>query len=218
MGERRTRVAAWTALAIQPVFLAYWLIAGLVEPHYSPTREFVSEMGASTAARPWLLDLMLSLWGVSLLAVAIAVHGATRSRRFAAAVALLAVAGVASVLAGPIHLSCAASVHPHCPGSGSFLHRAHNGLATINQFGIALSSPAVVWALWPRTAAKVLLGPALLGVALLLYGLIAGDPHDPHAGLGQRTGFVVAQGWIMVLAVSALIVDERMRVRGRSAG
>jgi hypothetical protein len=217
VGERATRIAAWVALAIQPVFFAYWLIAGAVEPHYSPTREYVSEMGASTAARPWLLDLMLVLWGISILAAAFALRRTLNISRVAWPVGLLVLAGVADALAGPIHLSCAASVHPGCAGSHSFLHEAHNRLAEINQVALTLSAAALAFAQWPRLAGKLLIVPSLFALAFLAAGLSA-DAHDPHAGLAQRIGFVAAQGWIMVLAVGALFAEERTRVRARTSG
>jgi hypothetical protein len=198
VGERTTRIAAIAALSIQPVFFAYWLIAGWLEPHYSPAREFVSEMGAPGMAAPWLLDLMLVVWGISMVLAAIAI------RRARPAAMLMLVAGVACALAGPLHMECVPSLHPHCPGIHEPTQQAHQWLSLINELALTFSVFAVAAVLWPRALGKALLVPASVGLAVFILGFFA-KTGDPHAGLAQRLGILAAQGWIGLLALWALV-------------
>jgi hypothetical protein len=50
--RRRVRALACLAIAAQVVFVVGWIIAGALEPGYSPVRSYVSELGRRGAAHP----------------------------------------------------------------------------------------------------------------------------------------------------------------------
>src|SRR3954454_15097685 len=100
MQDRSTaRALAWTALSGLVAFLVAWIVAGIVEPRYSPFRRGFSELAARGAAHPWI-----AMAGTAALALAIAVVGLALRRllppgRATVAVAILfAAAAVALVL------------------------------------------------------------------------------------------------------------------------
>jgi hypothetical protein len=43
--RRRTLLLAWVAILAQAVFLGGWVLAGILEPHYSAVRQYISELG-----------------------------------------------------------------------------------------------------------------------------------------------------------------------------
>lgn len=198
------RRAAWAALLLQPVFTAYWALAGALEPGYSPTRQHISELGAPRASAPWLLDAMLVVWGASMLLAALALRRALPRARVT--MALLVVAGVAIALAGPFHLACWTSLDPRCPGHDAFSARAHNALAFVNQIALLLSAPALAWALRGTRVGKLLVPLALIAVVTAL-GLWAGRPRGDRdrRGAEQRVSIVLAQLWIAGIAGGTLV-------------
>src|SRR4051794_3960468 len=64
-----TRTLAWLAIAAQPVFLASWVVAGALEPDYSPARSTVSALAARGAEHPWIVISGLAALGVGVLAL-----------------------------------------------------------------------------------------------------------------------------------------------------
>ena len=69
MNRGTIRALAVGAIAAQVVFVVAWIVAGALEPGYSHARQRVSELGASTAAHPWIVNGAITLLGVSFVAL-----------------------------------------------------------------------------------------------------------------------------------------------------
>src|SRR6476619_1131466 len=107
MSRRSIRSLAVAALAAQVVFIAAWIVAGALQPHYSHARAGISELGAAGAAHPWIVNGAIVVLGLSFIALAIALRPVLPRRRASTlAVALFAAAGVAIAAAGPLNLDC----------------------------------------------------------------------------------------------------------------
>src|SRR5436305_12607748 len=65
----RIRSLAWLAIAAQAVFIASWVIAGALEPGYSPARSTISALEADGASHPWIV--MTGLFALALGAAAL---------------------------------------------------------------------------------------------------------------------------------------------------
>jgi hypothetical protein len=109
----RVRALACLAIAAQVVFVGGWIIAGALEPGYSPVRSYVSELGRRGAAHPWIFDVSIAVWGAGFIALGIALAAALRARRWAlVAPALFVLAGVCAILDAPLRLDCATTISP----------------------------------------------------------------------------------------------------------
>src|SRR5439155_14821614 len=112
-GRSTARALVWLAFACQGVFMASWIVAGALEPHYSHVNEFVSELAGSNAAHPWIETIGIVSLGLSMIALAAALP-AVLERRRALPVFLFAAAGLTAVLAAVFPVDCMASVDHHC--------------------------------------------------------------------------------------------------------
>lgn len=54
------------SIAGQAIWLVVAVAGGLLEPGYSMVRDAVSVLGARDAAHPWLFDVGVAIWGISL--------------------------------------------------------------------------------------------------------------------------------------------------------
>src|SRR6476646_7137686 len=114
MKREAIRAAAVAAIAIQPLFIAAWIVAGALQPGYSHARSGISALGADNAAHPWIVDSALVLFGLSFVVLAFCLYRVLPRRRAATvSVALFAAAGISIALAGPINLDCDLA-HAHC--------------------------------------------------------------------------------------------------------
>src|SRR4051794_41701270 len=104
------RKLAWFALAGQVVFVASWVVAGALEPGYSHADQGVSELGARTAEHPLIVNAGLVVFGLTFVALGVALLAVLPSR---VAAALFVAAGVAVIASGVIRLDCGLS-DPQC--------------------------------------------------------------------------------------------------------
>src|SRR5207237_4805899 len=111
----RVRALACLAIAAQVVFVVGWIIAGALEPGYSPVRSYVSELGRRGAAHPWIFDVSVVVWGIGFIALGVALASALRTRRWAwVAPAVFLFAGVCAILDAPLRLDCATTISHLC--------------------------------------------------------------------------------------------------------
>src|SRR5690349_20419105 len=104
------RLLAWLALAGQAIFVAAWVIAGALEPHYSGVRQPISELAARSATHPWIVNVSFVVLGISVAALSPSLLVVLPRRRAArVAAALFAVAGAALALRAAVPLDCALS-------------------------------------------------------------------------------------------------------------
>lgn len=230
----RVRTLAWLAVAAQVIFIAGWIIAGALEPHYSPVRSYVSELGRRGAANPWIFDVAVVVWGAGFIALGVALAPALRTRRWArVAPALFVLAGICAILDAPLRLDCATTISRVCrareqAGSLSWREYGHIWASFGIELSLLLTPFALARSLWPGRAARlVLAGAALVTISLLLLAVLGGwvGAHSPYswdAGLWQRIWLLVVHGWVLICA-GALIIEARpgwppLRAQGDVAG
>jgi len=209
------------SLAGQLAWLAFVVIAGLVEPGYSATRDAVSLLGAQTAAHPWAFDLAVSVWGASFLAAAYALAldgpGGWRGRL---GPALIAVCGVAQILVGfPFPADCQTTIEPAChardlAGTLSWRHYAHGWTYFLGSGALMLSVFAMAWRFrgdrrWWR-ADLLSLAAGLIGLAIwsALFFATNSSDIDANYGLQQRLTLGAAAFWIAILSLGLLYVNR----------
>ena len=218
--RRRVRALAWLAIAAQVAFVAGWVVAGALEPGYSPVRSYVSELGRRGAAHPWIFDLSVVVWGAGFIALGSALALTLRTRRWArVAPALFVVAGVCAILDAPLRLDCAATISHICrvretAGSLSWREYGHVWASFGIELSLLLTPFALARSLWPGSLARLVLGGALVvAIALLLLAGLGGwiGAHSPYswdAGLWQRIWLAVVHGWVLICA-AALLLEAR---------
>lgn len=216
----RVRALAWLAIAAQVVFVAGWIVAGALEPRYSPGRSYVSELGRRGAAHPWIFDVSVVAWGFGFIALGLALSPALRTRPSASvAPALFVFAGVCAILDAPLRLDCATTISHLCrerqtAGSLSWREYGHMWASFGIELGLLLTPFALARSLWPsRLARLVLLGGLAVALALLLLAALGGwlgahSPYGSNAGLWQRAWLLVVHGWVLICA-AALILEAK---------
>ena len=215
---RRLAVAS---IAGQLAWLVIVVVAGLIEPGYSEIRDAVSVLGARNAARPWLFDTGVAIWGLSFIAAAAALWlDAPRSWRGRLGPALIAFTGLAQILAGfPFPADCRWSIDAYCrareeAGQVSWQHVAHGWAYFLGAIAIQLSVLAMAWRFrgdrrWGR-ADLLALGSALLGLAIFaVLFFTAGNEPGGHYGLVQRLSLAAGGLWVFALTVGLLAIYGR---------
>ncbi|HTW41264.1 MAG TPA: DUF998 domain-containing protein [Solirubrobacteraceae bacterium] len=213
---RRTLLLAWSAIVAQAIFIAGWVLGGALEAHYSPLRQYISELGRRGAAHPWIFSISVAIWGLGFIGLAIALAPALRTRPSAKAMPLLFVlAGACAIAVAPLRMDCSPTVSHLCrlrelAGTLSWHHYAHEWASLgINAF-LLLTPFAIARSAWPGRLARLTLGGGLAVLAVWVvtsYGL-----HDHIAGyqgLEERLWALVAQVWT-VLCATALILEATL--------
>jgi hypothetical protein len=203
----------WLAFAGQALFVASWLVAGALEPHYSHLEQGVSELAAVNAAHPAIVTAGTAVLGLSLLALAAALWIVLERRR-GLPVALFAATGLAILLEALFPLDCGMTVDHHCraladAGSLSWHHYAHLWVGLADT-GIVLLTPfALARALWPGTTAAALLACAAAGLAIAAGATIAYLVAGAADGLIQRATVAVLQVWVLIVGAGILWATRR---------
>lgn len=209
---------AIASIAGQLLWLVIVVIAGLIEPGYSEIRDAVSVLGARDAAHPWLFDLGVAIWGISLILAALAlVLDGPRGLRGWLGPGLIAFTGLAQILDGfPFPADCRWTIDARCrarqaAGQLSWQHYAHGIAYFYGAVALLLSVFAMAWRFrgderWGRLDLFALVG-GLLGT-LIVGGLflVAGNEPGGDYGLAQRFALAAAGFWILVLTVGLLLV------------
>lgn len=214
MRREAIRAAALAAIAVQPLFIAAWIVAGALQPGYSHARSGVSALGAQTAAHPWIVNSALVLFGLSFVALALCLYAVLPRRRAATVAALLfAGAGVAIALAGPINLDCDLA-HSRCKHlfderTLSWPTYGHLWLALVFEVLLLATPFAVARAIAPSPAAGVLTVAGVVGAAIgIATGLLEGSGGG-SAGLWQRVGLLLVHQWALIVAGGVLYATRR---------
>jgi hypothetical protein len=213
--RRRTWLLAWAAIVAQAVFLGGWILAGALEPHYSPVRQYLHELGRRGAAHPWIFTIFMGVWGFGFIALAVAIVPALRTRPWPLAMPLLFVlAGVCAILLGPLHtlhMDCSPTVSSVCKSRGaagalSWRYYADVWLSLGINISLLLTGFAFARSAWPSRLARLVFSGT---VVLLLAGIVTFVLHDSfvgYQGLEERLWALVAQLWALVCA-TALILE-----------
>ncbi len=213
---------AIASIAGQLAWIAIVAIAGAIEPGYSPVRDAISALGARDAARPWLFDSGVALWGLSFIAVAVALWlDGPRTLRGRLGPALIGLTGLAQILDGfPFPADCRKTIDPGCharelAGEVSWQHYAHGWTYFVGGICLLLSVFAMAWRFrgeerWAG-ADRLALGAGVIG--LFVFGSLffaTGDGTDGYYGLVQRLGLGAGAIWVGALALALLTVHGRL--------
>lgn len=217
------RWLAIASIAGQLAWLALVVVAGLIEPGYSEVRDAVSVLGARDAARPWLFNTGVAIWGASfILAAAALALDAKPGWRGWLGPALIALTGLAQILDGfPFPADCSWSIDAGCrareaAGELSWQHYAHGLTYFFGAVALQLSVFAMAWRLhgderWGRFDLFALWA-GLLG--LIVFGglfFLAGNEPGGHYGLVQRLALAAGGGWVLLLSAGLLVVHRGER-------
>lgn len=208
----RVRALAWFAIATQALFVVGWVAGGLLEHGYSPTRDYISELGRDGAAHPWTFQVATVIWGLGFIALALAMAPAVRDRRWGhVAPALFLFAGVFAKLLAPFRLDCAATESHACrvlqnAGALSWHDYAHIWGAFGIEMALWLTPVALARATWPGRLARLLLAGALAMGGVIGAVYLTGVGEGAAAGLVQRLELLIVHGWVFACA-GALIAE-----------
>ncbi len=218
-----TLLLAWAVSFAQVVFLGGWVLAGALEPHYSATRQYISELGRHGAANPWIFIAFMAIWGLGFIALAVAIVPSLRTRPWPLAMPLFFVlAGVCAILVGPLRMDCSPTLSAVCAsrydaGAASWHFYAHAWLSVAIKVSLLLTGFAFARSAWPGRLGRLVLSGALV---LLLAGIVTFFLHDsfaPYQGLEERLWAFVAQAWALLCA-TVLILEATLQSEQLQAG
>jgi hypothetical membrane protein len=204
--RRRTWLLAWGVILAQAVFLGGWILAGALEPHYSPIRQYISELGRDGGAHPWIFTIFVGVWGLGLLALAVALVPSLRTRPWPLAMPLFFVlAGVCAILVGPLRMDCSPTLSAVCKsryhaGEASWHYYAHVWLSLGINVSLLLTGFTFARSAWPSRLGRLVLGGALVLLAAWLVTYFLHDSFVGYQGLEERLWALVAQLWALVCA------------------
>jgi uncharacterized protein DUF998 len=214
-------VRRWAVVAIvgQSLFPLAWLVAGGIDRGYSHEKQYVSELAAGNAAHPWIVEIGIALLALSWIALGLALRAGLPSRPWSwLPVGLFLATGVATALVALMPLDCSASVDHACRArlehwQLSWHHYGHDFLGWASQLMLAATPFALARALRPGILSRLALGLGLIGLLIGAGGVIAPIVDQERAGIYQRAGLIVVQGWTYLIA-AALILAATTRPPG----
>ncbi|HEY7257018.1 MAG TPA: DUF998 domain-containing protein [Solirubrobacterales bacterium] len=213
--RRRTLLLAQAAMVAQVVFLGGWVLAGALEPHYSPARQYISELGREGAAHPWIFLIFVGIWGLGFIALAVALVPSLRARPWPLGMPVMfALAGLCAILIGPLHMDCSPTLSAVCKSHEaasalSWHHYAHVWLSFGIEISLFLSAFAFARSAWPSRLARIVLGGALVVLAVWLATLFLHESFVGYQGLEERLWSLVGQLWALLCA-TALILEATL--------
>ncbi|MEA2409543.1 MAG: hypothetical protein QOC77_104 [Thermoleophilaceae bacterium] len=210
------RKLAWGALGGQVVFVASWVVAGALEPGYSHADQGVSELGARTAEHPLIVNGGLVVFGLTFVAIGVALFAVLPSRL---AAGLFVAAGLAVIASGLITLDCGLS-HPHCEaqwraGDLSWHESGHLWAGLVSRLLLALTPFALARALWPGPVAPLAAGAGFTGIAIGVGTFFLYGDNSAGDGLIQRFEFAVLHLWVLIVATGILYALRRPHAPGQ---
>jgi hypothetical membrane protein len=176
----------------------------------------VSELGARTASHPLIVNAGLVVFGLTFVALGIALLAVLPAR---VAAALFVAAGVAVILSGVIRLDCGIS-DPHCEalfraGKLSWHESAHLWVGLISRLLLALTPFALARALYPGPVAALALWAGMNGIAIGVLAFFLYGDDSSGDGLVQRFEFAVLHLWVLIVAAGILYALRRPRAPGQ---
>jgi Protein of unknown function (DUF998) len=213
--RRRTWLLAWAAILAQVVFVGGWVLAGALEPRYSPVRQYISELGRRGAAHPWIFTTFVGIWGLGFIALALALVRSLRARPWPLAMPLCFVlAGACAILVGWLRMDCSPTVSAVCKareaaGALSWHHYAHEWLSLAINVTLLATGFVFARSAWPSRLARLVLSGALVLLAAWLVTFFLHNSFAGYQGLEERLWALVAQFWA-VLCATVLILEATL--------
>jgi SAM-dependent methyltransferase len=208
---KAVRVAAWLVIAGQLAFIASWIVAGALEPHYSPVRDYVSELGGKGTAHPWIVNTGIAVMGLSVALVGPAlVPTLRRPYSRATLAALFLFAGATLGLASVFRLDCSTTMSSACDhlqsaGKLSTEHYIHGWLAFVAEIALICTPFVLARAVWRRLLSLSLIQGGLFGLTIAVLGLFVVHGSSTSRGLEQRIELGILQLWVILLACALLL-------------
>jgi hypothetical protein len=206
--KRWIRSLAWFAIAAQAVFVAAWIVAGALQPHYSGSASGVSALAAHGMRNPWIAMAAFVGLGLGVAALAPGLHVVLPRRRAAASAAgLFLLAGAGFVVIGLSRVDCdlsqAACRTRFDAGGLSWQTSLHVWAGLVTQAALLLTPFALARALWPSPVGALSLASGVAGVAIgatswVLYGVAGAD------GAVERIGLGFTHLWVVIVAAGIL--------------
>jgi hypothetical membrane protein len=168
-------------------FVAGWTITARATPHFSSTREAISQLARIGAPHRWTMSVAFFLFGVGLLALAPVLSRALQSGslRVAVSVSALGALGVAAF--------------PLARHSGGLEDHTHVFWAVFGYVG-TIATPLLASSRLFQTRHK-LLSAASLVAGLVSFGSLVGSGFSSVPGFWQRTGLGVVDVWFVVAGI-----------------
>jgi hypothetical protein len=213
--RRRVWLLAWTAILTQAVFVGGWVLAGALEPHYSPVRQYISELGRRGAANPWIFTIFVGIWGLGFIALAVAIVPALRTRPWPLAMPLFFVlAGLCAILVGQLQMDCPPVLSAVCrsreaAGALSWHHYAHEWVSLAIRVSLLLTGFAFARSAWPSRLARAVLSGALVILAAGIVTFVLHDSFTGYQGLEERLWALIAHLWALLCA-TVLILEATL--------
>lgn len=213
--RRRTLVLAGVAIATQVVFVGGWFLGGALESHFSQVRQFISELGREGAANPWIFTAFMTIWGLGLIALAVAIVPSLRTRPWPLAMPLsFVLAGVCAILVGQFQMDCSPILSAVCKsreaaGALSWHHYAHEWISLGIKVSLLATGFAFARSAWPSRLGRLVLGGALV---LLVAGIVTFFLHNSfvgYKGFEERLWALVAVAWALLCA-GVLILEATL--------
>ena len=186
-------------------------MVGALEPGYSHLDRYVSELAAANAENPVPMAIVITVWGLSIAAVGLAIRPLLpRTASAWVLVALFALGGIAGALAGPFRIDCGLSIDERCirrteAGELSFAHYAHLWLALAAQVSLALTPFALAYVFRGRPIAWLGVACGASGVTSgIVVWVIQAEDLLPN-GLVQRVQLAGLHLWVCAFAAAALL-------------
>jgi Protein of unknown function (DUF998) len=202
------------AIAGQIVFVAAWVVAGAFEPGYTHVEHYVSDLGATGAANPWIVNAGLVVMGLSIAGLGPALVAALprrRSRDLAAE--LFVIAGVSFALTGIFQLDCGLSERLCVQRSEADVlsgeHYAHLWAGFAFQIAYLTTPFVLARFLWGRPSGAAALGAGIFGIATYLLASGGDGAVATGEGLVQRLGYLAVHAWAFIVAGGVLYETRR---------
>jgi uncharacterized protein DUF998 len=182
-----TRLYRWTAVASPPIAASLVLLAQSMTPGYDPLRRTVSRLATPGMPAAELVGIAMVLVALACFALALRLESGRGSAR-----AVLAVAGLAFLVAAAIHLDPAS-------GSATSAHRVASGIAVLGLTVAPLALARDYGAIFLVAGAAEV---AMLAVAALLLA-------TPFAAWGawERALLATALTWMVLIALRSVSAD-----------
>lgn len=218
--RRRTLLLAWAAILAQLVFVGGWVLAGALEPRFSATAQYISELGRDGAAHPWIFMTFMAVWGLGWIALAVAVVPSLRTRRWPLAMPVFfALAGVCAILVGPLRMDCSTILSAACrsheaTAGRSWHYEAHVWLSLAIKVTLLATGFAFARSAWPSRLGRLVVGGAVVFLVAGIATFILHDSFVGYKGLEERLWALVAVLWALlcatVLILEATLTPERL--------
>jgi hypothetical protein len=215
------RASAICGLLAPVTFITGWLLGGIAQPSaYSMFDHDISDLGAMTAASPWLYNQLGSnVTGLLILGLVIGLWK-TVGTRLSARVGVLAlgVVGTGQFLDGIFRLDCR-EIDAGCAAADVSWHGNAHGIETaITVLGTLVTVLALARAFRKSDPWRRLWLPTLITAVLFVFSLV-GPVTYPGDGFGARVATTVWFVWLALVSYRLLKIahEERTGLRLRPA-